>query len=61
MVFRFKPKLSKINFGKLDPKKALITVLYIKLMVSYLDISKITTVLEGPSSIIDVDINIKEN
>ena len=30
-------------------------------MVSYLDRSKITTVLEGPSSIIDVDINIKEN
>ena len=61
IVFKFKPKISKINFGKLDPKKALITVLYIKLIDSYFESSKIITVLDAPSSTIDVDINIKDN
>ena len=59
--FKLNPKISKINFGKLDPKKALITVLYIKLIGSYFENSKIITVFDVPSSTIDVDINIKDN
>tara|TARA_B100000282_G_C31655009_1_gene454878 strand:+ start:457 stop:981 length:525 start_codon:yes stop_codon:yes gene_type:complete len=61
ILSKFKPKISKINFGKLDPKKARITVLYTKLIVSYFEKSKIRAVLEDPISFVIVDIYINDN
>ena len=60
-VFKFRPNISKKSLGKLDPKKALITVLYIKLIDSYFVKSNIIALLADPISSTEFEININDN
>ena len=58
---KFKSNISKINFGILEPKKALTTVLYTKLIGSYFEKSNMRAVFEDPISTLDADITINDN